>query len=76
MDNGQGAETKFDTLVVEGMTGAIPREIGGLRVAAWSSGHALDDRNEFEDFTRELSVGGFEDSQQAAIDLMERMQWA
>ncbi|WP_028684114.1 hypothetical protein [Pseudomonas chlororaphis] len=66
----------FDTLVVEGMGNDIPREIGGLRVAAWSSGSAINDRSELEDFIRELSYGDIEDPQQAAIDLMERGGWA
>lgn len=71
-----GEKEKFDTLVVEGMGNDIPREIGGLRVAAWSSGNAIDDRSELEDFIRELSYGDIEDPQQAAIDLMERGGWA
>ncbi|AVO60624.1 hypothetical protein [Pseudomonas chlororaphis] len=66
----------FDTLVVEGMGNDIPREIGGLRVAAWSSGNAINDRSELEDFIRELSYGDIEDPQQAAIDLMVRGGWA
>lgn len=67
---------KFDTLVVEGMGNDIPREIGGLRVAAWSSGHAINERSELEDFIRELSYGDIEDPQQAAINLMGRGGWA
>lgn len=67
---------KFDTLVVEGMGNNIPREIGGLRVAAWSSGHTINERSELEDFIRELSYGEVEDPQQAAINLMERGGWA
>lgn len=69
-------ETKYDTLVVEGMGNEVPRVIGELRVAAWSSGHALDEKLEMEDFIRELSYGDVEDPQQAAIELMERQQWA
>ncbi|AJO78735.1 hypothetical protein [Pseudomonas sp. MRSN 12121] len=66
----------FDTLVVEGMGNDIPREIGRLRVAAWASGNAINDKSELEDFIRELSYGDIEDPQQAAIDLMERGGWA
>ncbi|NMX60232.1 hypothetical protein [Pseudomonas sp. WS 5079] len=69
-------ETKYDTLVVEGMGNEVPRVIGELRVAAWSSGHALDEKLEMDDFIRELSYGDVEDPQQAAIELMERQQWA
>lgn len=69
-------ETKYDTLVVEGLNDEIPRVIGELRVAAWSSGHALDEKLKMEDFIRELSYGDVEDPQQAAIDLMERQKWA
>lgn len=69
-------ETKYDTLVVEGMGNEVPRVIGELRVAAWSSGHALDEKLEMEDFIRELSYGDVEDPQQAAVELMERQQWA
>lgn len=69
-------ETKCDTLVVEGMGDEVPRVLGELRVSAWSSGHALDQKLELEDFVRELSYGEVEDPQQAAIDLMERMKWA
>lgn len=69
-------KTKFDTLVVEGMGNEVPRIIGELRVAAWASGHALDERLAMEDFIRELSCGDIEDPQQAAIDLMERHKWA
>ncbi len=69
-------ETKFDTLVVEGMGDEVPRGIGELRVAAWSSGHALDEKLAMEDFIRELSYGDIEDPQQAAIELMERQKWA
>ncbi|MCO7612905.1 hypothetical protein NJH83_21985 [Pseudomonas chlororaphis] len=65
----------YDTLVVEGMGNDIPREIGGLRVAAWSAGHAIDNMSELEDFIRDLSNGDIEDPQQAAIDLMERGGW-
>ncbi|MBC2658324.1 hypothetical protein H7A76_23025 [Pseudomonas sp. MSSRFD41] len=65
----------YDTLVVEGMGNSIPREIGGLRVAAWSSGNALHHMSELEDFVRELSYGDIEDPQQAAIELMERGGW-
>ena len=54
----------------------MPRVIGELRVAAWSSGHALDEKLEMEDFIRELSYGDVEDPQQAAIELMERQKWA
>lgn len=69
-------KTKFDTLVVEGMGNEIPRVIGELRVAAWASGHALEDKLVMEDFIRELSYGDIEDPQQAAIELMERQKWA
>lgn len=69
-------ETKFDTLVVEGMDNEIPRVIGELRVAAWASGHALEEKLVMEDFIRELSYGDIEDPQQAAIELMERQKWA
>ena len=69
-------KTKFDTLVVEGMGGEVPRVIGELRVAAWSSGHALDEKLAMEDFIRELSYGDIEDPQQAEIELMERQKWA
>ncbi|MFC8831560.1 hypothetical protein ACFT9I_40195 [Streptomyces sp. NPDC057137] len=69
-------ETKYDTLVVEGMNNEVPRAIGELRVAAWSSGHALDQKLELENFIRELSYGDVEDPQQAAIELMERQKWA
>ncbi|MDE1531653.1 hypothetical protein PVE90_18255 [Pseudomonas carnis] len=69
-------ETKFDTLVVEGMSNEVPRVIGEMRVSAWSSGHALDEKLEMEDFIRELSYGDVEDPQQAAIELMERQKWA
>jgi hypothetical protein len=67
---------KFDTLVVEGMGNEIPRVIGELRVAAWSAGHALEEKLAMEDFIRELSYGDIEDPQQAAIKLMERQKWA
>jgi hypothetical protein len=69
-------ETKYDTLVVEGMNNEVPRVIGELRVAAWASGHALDAKLEMEDFIRELSYGDIEDPQQAALELMERQKWA
>ena len=69
-------ETKYDTLVVEGMNSEVPRVIGELRLAAWSSGHALDEKLEMEDFIRELSYGDIEDPQQSAIELMERQKWA
>lgn len=69
-------ETKYDTLVVEGMDGDVPRVIGELRVAAWSAGHALNEKLAMEDFIRELSYGDIEEPQQAATDLMERMKWA
>ncbi|APC18578.1 hypothetical protein BLL42_23745 [Pseudomonas frederiksbergensis] len=69
-------ENQYDTLVVEGMGNTIPQEIGGLRVAAWHRGHALDAKCELEDFIRKLSYGDFEDPEQAAVDLMERMNWA
>ena len=69
-------ETKYDTLVVEGMNSEVPRVSGELRVAAWSSGHALDEKLEMEDFIRELSYGDIEDPQQSAIELMERQKWA
>ena len=69
-------ETKYDTLVVEGMNNEVPRVIGELRVAAWASGHALDAKLEMEDFIRELSYGDIEDTQQAALELMERQKWA
>ena len=70
------AEKKYDTLVVEGLGNEVPRAIGEGRVAAWSSGHALDDKLEMEDFIRELSYGDIEDPQQAAIELMRRQKWA
>jgi hypothetical protein len=69
-------EKKYDTLVVEGMGNQVPRAIGEMRVAAWSSGHALDEKLEMEDFIRELSYGDVEDPQQAALELMERQEWA
>lgn len=69
-------ETKYDTLVVESMGDEVPRVIGELRVAAWSSGHALDEKLVMEDFIRELAYGYVEDPQQTASDLMERMGWA
>lgn len=69
-------QTKYDTLVVEGMGNEVPRVIGDLRVAAWSSGHALDEKLAMEDFIRELSYGNVEDPQQAAVELMERQKWA
>lgn len=69
------AKESYDTLVVVGMGNDIPREIGGLRVAAWSAGNAIDDRSELEDFIRELSYGDIEDPQQAVIELMERGGW-
>lgn len=69
-------ETKYDTLVVEGMGNEVPRVIGEGRMVAWSSGNALDEKLEMEDFIRELSYGDVEDPQQAAIELMERQKWA
>lgn len=70
------SKTNYDTLVVEGMGNEIPRIIGGLRVAAWSSGNALDEKAEMEEFIRQLSNGDVDDPQQVAIELMERQQWA
>lgn len=70
------SKTNYDTLVVEDMGNHIPRVIGGLRVAAWSSGHALDEKTEMEEFIRQLSNGDVDDPQQAAIELMERQEWA
>lgn len=69
-------EKKYDTLVVEGLGDEVPRAIGEGRVAAWSSGHALDEKLEMEDFIRELSYGDIEDPRQAAIELMERQKWS
>lgn len=67
---------KYDTLVVEGMGNSIPREVAGMRVAAWGSGHALERSDELEAFIRAVADGDFNDPEQAANDLMERMQWA
>ena len=67
---------KYDTLVVEGMGNSIPSEIAGMRVAAWASGHALSHSEELETFIRKVAYGHFEWPEQAAHDLMERMQWA
>ena len=67
---------KYDTLVVEGMGNSIPREVAGMRVAAWASGHALRNTEELETFIRAVADGEFDDPEQAANDLMERMQWA
>ncbi|MGB4488703.1 MAG: hypothetical protein WBI95_24835 [Pseudomonas veronii] len=67
---------KYDTLVVEGMGNSIPREVAGMRVAAWGSGHAFERSEELETFIRAVADGEFDDPEQAANDLMERMQWA
>ena len=48
---------KYDTLVVEGLGNSIPREVAGMRVAAWSSGHALKRSEELETFIRKVAVG-------------------
>lgn len=45
-----------------------------MRVAAWASGHALDQTEELETFIRDVASGDIEDPEQAANDLMERMQ--
>lgn len=66
---------KYDTLVVEGMGNSIPTEVGGMRVAAWASGHALERSEELETFIRNVAFGEFVNPEQAASDLMERMQW-
>ncbi len=67
--------TSYDTLVVENMGNTVPLEVAGMRVAAWSSGHALRRSEELETFIRELSAGQFMYPEQAAEDLMVRMQW-
>ena len=66
---------KYDTLVVEGMGDSIPREVASMRVAAWASGHALQHSEELETFIRKVAAGQFLYPEQAAQDLMERMQW-
>lgn len=70
------SENQYDTLVVEGMGNTIPQDVGGLRVVTWHRGHALDAKGELEEFIRKLSFGDFENPEQAAVDLMERMNWA
>lgn len=67
---------KYDTLVVEGLGNSIPREVGGMRVAAWASGHALNHSEELETFIRKVASSQFLYPEQAASDLMERMKWA
>lgn len=66
--------TKYDTLVVEGMGESIPREVGGMRVAAWSNGHALRRSEDLKSFIRKVAAGQFLYPEQAASDLMERMK--
>ena len=68
--------TSYDTLVVENMGNSVPREVDGMRVAAWSSGHALRRSEELETFIRKVAAGQFLYPEQAASDLMERMKWA
>lgn len=67
--------TKYDTLVVEGMGDSIPTEVGGMRVAAWASGHALERSEELETFIRKVAAGQYLYPEERAQDLMERMQW-
>lgn len=69
-------KSTYDTLVIEGMGECIPQEVNGLRVVAWSSGHAVNEKTEMEEFIRNLSFGDYQEPEQAAIDLMERMGWA
>lgn len=67
----------YQTFVVQNPENVDLRTpIHGGRVAAWADGHALNAMGELEDFIRNLSYGDIEDPEQAAIDLMERMQWA
>lgn len=68
--------TSYDTLVVEGMGNSVPLEVAGMRVAAWSNGHALRRSEELETFIRKVASGQFLYPEQAAIALMERMKWA
>lgn len=66
---------KYDTLVVEGLGNAIPREIAGMRVAAWASGHALDRSEQLETFIRKVAAGQYLYPEERAKELMERMGW-
>ena len=68
--------TSYDILVVEGMGNSVPREVDGMRVAAWSSGHLLKHSEELEMFIRRVAYGHFKWPEKEAHDLMERMQWA
>lgn len=67
---------KYDTLVVEGLGNSIPQEVAGMRVAAWSSGHALRRSEELETFIRKVAAGQYLYPERAAEELMERMKWA
>lgn len=67
---------KYDTLVVEGLGNSIPREVAGMRVAAWASGHALERSEELETFIRNVADGQYLYPEEEAKDLMERMKWA
>lgn len=70
---------ELDTLVISGMD-AIPRQITigdkVCQVHAWSSGSALMEREQLEEFIRQVSYGNVDDPQTAAADLMDEMGWA
>jgi len=48
----------------------------GVKPSAWYRGDAIADKDELEDFVRELSYGNISSPVDAAISLMDKMNFA
>lgn len=47
----------------------------GMESVAWCKGQALEHKDKLEDFIRELACGNIENPEEAAQELMDKMNW-
>ena len=69
---------KYNTMVFKGKPNGnfFTEKYLGMECTAWSRGHALDEREELQDFIRKLSYGEIDFPVDQAAELMEKMGWS